>query len=162
MLGLGKKITARPLLKGRGVEIRHVLPLTISVLREHAGSIRGGRQILTSMISLQRAYTIIRTTPFHMSNDACDAMEYELKQCVINARDALAPLLPKFHLLPHLADQCRAAGNPTFASTIEDESLNGDTVRIAATSHTRDFLQRLLSKEQLLASLEHDLFNLDA
>ena len=150
------------MLKGRGIEIRHVFPLVVSPVRERASHIPGFRQLLTSMTYLRRAYRLIDESGYEVPPDKCDDLEHYLKHCIVNAREAKVKLLPKFHTLIHLSPQCRAAGSLRHVSTLEDESLNADSVRIAAASHTKDVMARLLEKQRLMLQIELDILDLIA
>ena len=96
---------------------------------------------------------------YELPPDVCDELEHHLKQCGKNARDGQVPLLPKFHLLPHLGAQCRVSGNLRHSAMLEDESMNADSVRMAARSHSRDFMERLLAQQQLLLDIEQELLD---
>ena len=160
MLGLSTNLSAKPLLKGKGVEVRHVLPFCIEQFRRHAGSIEHGRELLVAMHSLQQAYELIAESCYCLDEDTCNDLAHKLQRCAVNARDAACPLLPKFHTLPHLAEQARTAGNLRHAATLEDESFNADNVRIAASCHTAQFVERVHAKQQLLMRLEIEVQNL--
>ena len=103
---------------------------------------------------------MIESHGFEVPCDACDDVEHHLRRCGINARVSGVPALPKFHTLPRLAEPCRVAGNIKHASMLEDESVNADNVRIAAMAHSSDFLQRLVAKQQLLASIKLQLIEM--
>ena len=159
MLGLKKSLNARPMMKGRGIEVRHILPFCIHELRPQTSSIANSRLLLTSMTSLKCAYDIMERNGYELPPDVCDELEHHLKQCGKNARDGQVPLLPKFHLLPHLGAQCRVSGNLRHSAMLEDESMNADSVRMAARSHSRDFMERLLAQQQLLLDIEQELLD---
>ena len=139
-----------------------MLPFCIDQFRPHAGSIVRGRELLVAMQSLQQSYELIAEGPYGLDVEACNDLAHKLQRCGVNARDAACPLLPKFHTLPHLAEQARSAGNLRFAATLEDESFNADNVRIAASCHTAEFVQHVLAKQQLLLQLECEVLKLQA
>ncbi len=154
MLRLQSNTTASPMLLGKGAEIRHLLPLCISLVKRHFAEIPKGRELLVSMVSLQRSYDIMQQHGANMPVEAKDDLDHCLKQCGINARSAGVRMIPKFHMLPHLGAQTYYAGNLRFHSTIDDESNNADIVRVAATAHAREFLSRVLAKQCLLVNIE--------
>ena len=106
------------------------------------------------MTSLQKAYGTMDSHGMEIDEEGQHELYHQLKLVGINSRDAGVKMRPKFHMMPHLARQNRLAGNSKFSNTVEDESFNNDTVRIMATSHTKEALPRLLCKHVLLSEFE--------
>jgi hypothetical protein len=148
-------------LKGKGVEVRHVLPFVLQQLRGHARRVPDGRRLLVALASLVRAYTLLDRTDTAWPTDTADEFAHALRQVGINAREAHVALLPKFHLLYHLGQQAAYVGNLKFMSTMDDEAYNADLVRIAADARTKDFLARLLAKQVVMVRSEDALLQIE-
>jgi hypothetical protein len=159
MLGIGKKLSATANLKAKGAETRHLLPFVIELIEKPANvaGVQHGSELLRACKSLQRVYDIIRDNPREMGENALQELHDACMDVGEQCERALVPMTPEFHLLKHMEEMGQLAGNAKFHSTYEDEAFNRDIVRIIQSTHTADFLKRLLAKCDLLEQMEAEL-----
>ena len=159
MLGIRKNINATPTLKAKGAETRHLLPFVIELVEKPANlaCVQHGSELLRACKSLQRVYDIIRDNPRDMGENALQELHDACMDVGEQCEQALVAMIPKFHMLKHIPEMGQLAGNAKFHSTYEDEAFNRDIVRIIQSTHTADFLKRLLAKCDLLEQVDAEL-----
>lgn len=153
---------AKAHLKAKAAECRHFLPFAVSLLTPNVVASmerRGikGSALLAAGRSLLQVYNVMEASGRQLP--AAELVGPVLS-CLRSCKEARVPLIPKFHMMIHLAERADLLGNPKFSSTYIDEGTNRDVVVIVQTSRVGEFAGRTLAKLHLGLQLERRLAEL--
>ena len=132
-------------LKVKGGEATNILPFVHTLLRR-SSLVPKRRELLKATHALLRAYRLMRAGGKRIQADDLESL---LDVVFTNCKAAGVPLIPKFHLMRHLGDLTRSAGNPACFSEYFDEDHNRVMVRLAQAASTPKFEAAILVREQL-------------
>ena len=98
--------------------------------------IERGRSIKNCMYGCNRLSLIFRIwTKAYM-----DASKRAVRYCKL----LKVNMIPKFHLLMHLAHRINITGNPSHHTTYQDEHVNGVLATLCTNAHASKFTYRVL------------------
>ena len=143
MLGLASAWSNRPHLKVKGAESRDAFPHFASQAVRYKGQIQNGRCTAKAALALRRFYKLLTCSPTRAFPEAACAQLIKTAEAARKwSRLAGFHLLPKHHMLYHLAAQSKWHGNPATYSNFEDESMMQVVAAAIRATHRTDFSAR--------------------
>ena len=132
-------------LKCKGFESRRAFPFACKLAKQLPPT-RSHIRLRKAAVSLLKAQKLMDTSGRYIDHVR---LGHLLEKCAIYSRRAGVYLLPKFHLMRHMHEVARRAGNPKEFSAYGDESHNHFIVKACQSCHSGDFTARVLAKEAM-------------
>jgi hypothetical protein len=146
MMGTDESRTLKTKAGENGVLLHYALDLA----RRHEKDFIDGDVVVEAGECLTRFAKICKESPRKMSDKDCSNLVHLAVRHIQLAEIIELSFIPKMHLMVHLAQRARWAGNPRLHSCFHDESLNRTIATIASTGHRLRWMRSMFFKTRLL------------